>query len=53
MDVGVCIRVVGNVSLLPEDLCQLIADAMVLTKDNKKVFLNIAIPYTCKYNHCK
>lgn len=48
MDVGVCIRVIGNLSLLPEDLNQLIAEAMIITKDNNKTFLNLAFPYTCK-----
>lgn len=48
-----CIRVIGNLSLLPEDLHKLIAEAMVITKNNNKTFLNLAIPYTCKYDHCK
>ncbi|XP_071571703.1 dehydrodolichyl diphosphate synthase complex subunit DHDDS [Temnothorax nylanderi] len=48
MEVGVCIRVIGNLSLLPEDLCKLIAEAMVLTKDNNKAFLNLAFCYTSR-----
>lgn len=48
MEVGVCIRVIGNLSLLPEDLHKLIAEAMVITKNNNKTFLNLAIPYTSR-----
>jgi len=52
MDVGVCVRVIGNLSLIPEDVRKLIAEAMTLTKKNNKAFLNLAFSYTCKYNHC-
>jgi len=53
MDVGVCIRVIGNLSLIPEDIRKLIAEAVTLTKKNNKAFLNLAFSYTCKYNYCK
>ncbi|XP_036141291.1 dehydrodolichyl diphosphate synthase complex subunit DHDDS-like [Monomorium pharaonis] len=45
---GICIRVFGNLSLLPEDVCQIIARCMIATKDNNKIILNIACPYTSK-----
>lgn len=45
---GVCIRVIGNLALLPEDVRKLIAKAVLLTKDNKKCFLNIAFAYTSR-----
>ncbi|KYM81063.1 Dehydrodolichyl diphosphate synthase [Atta colombica] len=48
MDVGVCIRVIGNLSLIPEDLCKLVAEAMTITRENNKAFLNLAFAYTCK-----
>jgi ditrans,polycis-polyprenyl diphosphate synthase len=48
MEHGVCIRVIGNLSLLPQDIQKLIAQAMILTKDNKKTFLNVAFAYTGK-----
>lgn len=48
MEHGLCIRVIGNLSLLPEDLRKLIAKAMIITKNNKKLFLNVAFAYTCK-----
>lgn len=48
MEESVCIRVIGNLSLLPEDLRKLIAEAVILTKDNNKAVLNIAFSYTSR-----
>lgn len=48
MEKGVCVRVVGNLSLIPADIRTLIAKAMIMTKDNNKAFLNVAFAYTCK-----
>lgn len=48
MEESVCIRVIGKLSLLPEDLLKLIAEAVLLTKDNKKAILNIAFSYTSR-----
>lgn len=48
MSVGVCIRVIGNLELLPEDVRKLIAKAVLLTKDNNKCFLNVAFAYTSR-----
>ncbi|PSN55286.1 Dehydrodolichyl diphosphate synthase complex subunit DHDDS [Blattella germanica] len=48
MENGVCIRVIGNMSLLPPDVQKLIAEAVVLTKDNTKAFLNVAFAYTAR-----
>lgn len=45
---GVCLRVIGNLSLLDDELRKLLAQVMLKTKDNKKAFLNIAFAYTCK-----
>ncbi|XP_036141731.1 dehydrodolichyl diphosphate synthase complex subunit DHDDS-like [Monomorium pharaonis] len=47
-DAGVCIRVFGNWSLLPKDVCQIIAQCMIATKDNNKIILNIAYSYTSR-----
>lgn len=44
----VCIRVIGNLSLLPQDLRKLIAKAMLLTKDNTRSILNVAFAYTSR-----
>ena len=43
---GVNIRVIGDLSLLPHDLFQLISKAVYLTKDNTKVRLTVAFSYT-------
>lgn len=48
MENGICIRVIGNLSLLPEDIRRLIAKAMILTKDNNKAILNVAFAYTSR-----
>ncbi|XP_018576535.1 dehydrodolichyl diphosphate synthase complex subunit DHDDS [Anoplophora glabripennis] len=45
---GVCIRVIGNLSLLPPDFRKLIAEAVLSTKDNKKAILNVAFSYTSR-----
>ncbi|XP_050460660.1 dehydrodolichyl diphosphate synthase complex subunit DHDDS [Cataglyphis hispanica] len=45
---GVCIRVIGNLSLLSEDMRKLIAEAMIITENNKKATLNLAFSYTSK-----
>ena len=43
---GICVRVVGNLTLVPKDLLVLFLVAMLLTKDNKRACLNIAFSYT-------
>lgn len=48
MKEGVCIRVIGNLKLLPEDIRKMIAEAMLMTKDNKKAILNVAFAYTSR-----
>ncbi|CAL1673413.1 unnamed protein product [Lasius platythorax] len=45
---GVCIRVIGNLSLLPEDMRKLFAEAMIITKNNNKATLNLAFAYTSR-----
>lgn len=48
MEHGVCVRVIGNLTLIPDHIRKSIAEAMILTKDNKKAFLNVAFAYTSK-----
>ncbi|XP_050308633.1 dehydrodolichyl diphosphate synthase complex subunit DHDDS [Anthonomus grandis grandis] len=48
MENGICIRVIGNLTLLPDDLKKLIARAMIMTKDNKNAILNVAFSYTSR-----
>lgn len=45
---GVCIRVIGNLNLVPDDIRKSIAEAMLMTKENNKVFLNVAFAYTSR-----
>ncbi|XP_065168866.1 dehydrodolichyl diphosphate synthase complex subunit DHDDS [Atheta coriaria] len=45
---GLCIRIIGNLILIPEELRARIAQAVLLTKDNDKAFLNIAFAYTSR-----
>ncbi|KAG5327915.1 DHDDS synthase, partial [Acromyrmex charruanus] len=47
-DDGVCYRVIGNLSLLPEDVCKLITETMILTRENNRIFINYAIAYTSR-----
>lgn len=46
---GVCIRVLGDLNMLPLDLQQLIAKAVVATKNHNKCFLNVCFAYTSRY----
>lgn len=46
---GVCIRVLGDLNMLPLDLQQLIAKAVLTTKSHDKCFLNVCFSYTSRY----
>ncbi|KAL2724539.1 dehydrodolichyl diphosphate synthase complex subunit DHDDS [Vespula squamosa] len=48
MEHGICVRIIGNLELLPEDLRKLVAEAIIITKSNNKAFLNIAFAYTSR-----
>ncbi|GAB0097422.1 Alkyl transferase [Sergentomyia squamirostris] len=45
---GICIRIIGNLSMLPEELQQKIARAMYVTRNNKTAILNVAFAYTSR-----
>jgi len=45
---GICIRIIGNLSLLPKTILKSMAEAMILTKDNKSAILNVAFSYTSR-----
>ncbi|EDW31055.1 GL15247 [Drosophila persimilis] len=45
---GIRIRVIGNIGLLPLDLQELVATAMLSTEVNDKLFLNVAFSYTSR-----
>ena len=42
---GVCLRVIGNLSRLPQETVEMIQDAEIRTKYNKKLILTIALSY--------
>uniref|UniRef100_H0WNW1 Alkyl transferase n=1 Tax=Otolemur garnettii TaxID=30611 RepID=H0WNW1_OTOGA len=46
---GVCIRVLGDLHLLPLDLQELIAQAIQATKNYNKCFLNVCFAYTSRH----
>jgi len=45
---GVCVKVIGNISYLPDDLQDVIRLSMDATKDNKECTLNVAFSYTSR-----
>ncbi|KAF7989469.1 hypothetical protein HCN44_008143 [Aphidius gifuensis] len=48
MEHGVRVNIVGNMSLIPDRLRKLMAEAMTITKDNNKAMLNVAFAYTSR-----
>uniref|UniRef100_A0ABD2XAU5 Alkyl transferase n=2 Tax=Trichogramma TaxID=7490 RepID=A0ABD2XAU5_9HYME len=46
MEHGICVRVIGNLTLVPPDVLSLMLEAMRTTKDNNKAILNVAFSYT-------
>lgn len=49
---GVCIRILGNISLLPPELQQLVAEIMLFSKDHDRAFLNVCMAYTSHEEIC-
>lgn len=45
---GICVRMIGNWTLLPADLQKSMAEAMLLTRHNTKAYLNVAFAYTSR-----
>lgn len=45
---GICIRMIGNWTLLPVDLQKCMAEAMLLTEHNTNAVLNVAFAYTSR-----
>ncbi|KAF9183296.1 cis-prenyltransferase [Haplosporangium sp. Z 767] len=45
---GIGIRVLGNVSLLPDDVRKVVRRAVELTKKNTRAILNMCFPYTSR-----
>ncbi|GFS99541.1 dehydrodolichyl diphosphate synthase complex subunit DHDDS [Nephila pilipes] len=45
---GVCIRIFGDITLLPVDLQMLVAEAVLHTYNNTKTYLNVCLAYTSR-----
>ncbi len=45
---GVCIRVLGDLELLPRDVVEAVARAVNFTRDNNRAFLNVCFSYTSR-----
>ncbi|XP_014219487.1 dehydrodolichyl diphosphate synthase complex subunit DHDDS [Copidosoma floridanum] len=48
MEHGLRVRVIGNLSLVPQDVRKLMAKAVKITENNNKTFLNVAFSYTSR-----
>ncbi|XP_045196592.2 dehydrodolichyl diphosphate synthase complex subunit DHDDS-like [Mercenaria mercenaria] len=48
----VCVRVLGNLSLLPEDVQQTVAEVINLSKNNTRATLNVCFSYTSRDEIC-
>ncbi|XP_028413598.1 dehydrodolichyl diphosphate synthase complex subunit DHDDS-like [Dendronephthya gigantea] len=49
MDRGVCIRVLGDLTLLPPDTRKAVAEVVRFSKNNTKCFLNVCLAYTSRH----
>ena len=50
MEEGVRIKVIGDLSRVPQDLCKLMAKAICMTRNNTRAQLTVAFAYTGKPN---
>ena len=46
---GVCIRVLGDLGLLPRDVLEAVARAVNFTRVNDRAFLNVCFSYTSRH----
>lgn len=46
---GVCIRVLGDLELLPRDVLEAVARAVNFTRNNTRAFLNVCFSYTSQH----
>ncbi|XP_013776736.1 dehydrodolichyl diphosphate synthase complex subunit DHDDS-like [Limulus polyphemus] len=49
---GVCIRVFGNLSLLPKDIQQILAKVVLYSQKNNRLHLNLCMAYTARQEIC-
>ncbi|XP_042900541.1 dehydrodolichyl diphosphate synthase complex subunit DHDDS isoform X1 [Parasteatoda tepidariorum] len=45
---GVCVRIFGDIKLLPVELQKLVAEAVLLTYENTNLYLNVCLAYTSR-----
>lgn len=45
---GVCVRVIGDLTLLPRDVQEVIAEAMFISRNNTRATLNVCLAYTSR-----
>ncbi|GFR63057.1 ditrans,polycis-polyprenyl diphosphate synthase ((2E,6E)-farnesyl diphosphate specific) [Elysia marginata] len=48
----VCVRIIGDISLLPRDLQELLAEAVSISANNKRAVLNVCFAYTARDDMC-
>ena len=46
---GVCIRVLGDLELLPKDVLESVARAVNFSRHNNQAFLNVCFSYTSRH----
>lgn len=46
---GVCIRVLGDLDLLPPDVLSAVARAVNFSRNNNRAFLNVCFSYTSRH----
>ena len=46
---GVCIRVLGDLEMLPRDVLEAVARAVNFTRENNRAFLNVCFSYTSRH----
>lgn len=50
---GVCVRVLGDISLLPSDIQKTIADVVLYSRHNNSLFINVCLAYTSQEEMCR
>ncbi|GFN80859.1 ditrans,polycis-polyprenyl diphosphate synthase ((2e,6e)-farnesyl diphosphate specific) [Plakobranchus ocellatus] len=49
---GVCVRILGDIALLPRDLQELLAEAVTISANNDRAILNVCFAYTSRDDMC-
>lgn len=49
----VCVRVLGNLELLPDDIQKIVSEVVNLSKNNSRAILNVCFSYTSRDEMCK